>query len=128
MDLVRESQSLFGFHQEALTGIKVRVGTGFKTVLGGTPLTAGGKYYFAVKVLEGSRIKIGVASFQQNLEQVSLNLMQAFCDTELGWGIYNGESRHGSNSSGTKYGRILKVGDIVGVMLDTIEVSYLLAG
>lgn len=48
---------------------------------------------------------------------------KAFCDTLDGWAIYNGEVRHGSNSSGAKYGRQLKVGDTVSIMVDMVEVS-----
>ena len=47
---------------------------------------------------------------------------QAFSDTESGWAIYNGELRHASNSTGTKYGCLLKNDDTVGVLFDTIEV------
>ena len=54
------------------------------------------------------------------------SLQQAFCDSEQGWAIYNGEIRNGSNSNGSKYGRSVKPGDFVGVMLDTIEVSNFL--
>ncbi len=49
--------------------------------------------------------------------------LKAFCDSDQGWAIYNGEIRHGSNSNGSKYGRSVKPGDLIGVMLDTIEVS-----
>ena len=45
----------------------------------------------------------------------------AFCDTLSGWGIYNGELRHNSNSTGAKYGTQLKEGDIIGIALDMVE-------
>jgi hypothetical protein len=38
-----------------------------------------------------------------------------------GWGIYNGELRHNSNSTGPKYGTALANNDIVGVALDMVE-------
>lgn len=52
-----------------------------------------------------------------------VSLDGAFCDTLNGWGIYNGELRHNSNSTGAKYGTALKEGDIVGVGLDMVEGS-----
>ena len=39
-----------------------------------------------------------------------------------GWAFYNGELRHGSKSEGKKYGETIAKGDIVSVMLDTIQV------
>ena len=53
-----------------------------------------------------------------------LTLNEAFCDTSSGWAIYNGETRHNSNSTGQNYGTKLKGGDIVGVALD-MEVGTL---
>ena len=41
----------------------------------------------------------------------------------MGWAIYNGELRHNSNSFGTKYGPKIEVGDVIGVLLDMIEVK-----
>ncbi|CAK80296.1 unnamed protein product (macronuclear) [Paramecium tetraurelia] len=46
---------------------------------------------------------------------------QAFSDNEEGWAIYNGELRHNSNSTGNKYGKQYKKGDIIGVMLNMID-------
>ena len=40
-----------------------------------------------------------------------------------GWAIYNGEIRNGSNHEGIKYGTKIKANDIIGVLLDTLEVS-----
>ena len=37
--------------------------------------------------------------------------------------MYNGELRHNSNSSGPKYGVVLKNNDTVGVLFDMIEGS-----
>ena len=64
-------------------------------------------------------IKIGVA-------RPDAKLTEAFCDSAEGWGFYNGELRHNSNSSGKKYGESLKPGNVLGVMLDMIngELSY----
>jgi hypothetical protein len=45
----------------------------------------------------------------------------AFCDSAMGWGIYNGELRHNSNSIGPKYGSQLAEGDILGVALDMVD-------
>ncbi len=42
-----------------------------------------------------------------------------------GWGIYNGELRHNSNSSGAKYGGSFNSGDAIGVAVDMIEVIYI---
>ena len=39
-----------------------------------------------------------------------------------GWAFYNGELRHGSKSEGKRYGEAIAKGDIVSVMLDTIQV------
>jgi hypothetical protein len=46
---------------------------------------------------------------------------EAFCDTTKGWAIYNGETRHNSNSTGPKYGSALQPGDIIGVALDMVD-------
>ena len=51
--------------------------------------------------------------------------LQAFSDTSKGWALYNGELRHGSNSTGPKYGQAVQAGDIIGVHLDMIEVTHL---
>lgn len=51
--------------------------------------------------------------------------LQAFSDTAIGWAIYNGELRHNSNSTGVKYGTSISPGDIIGVMLDMIDVRIL---
>ena len=61
-------------------------------------------------------IKIGVA-------RKDIDPEVAFCDTEHGWGIYNGELRHASNTAGVKYGSgsTMKTGDTIGVMLDMVE-------
>ena len=40
----------------------------------------------------------------------------------MGWAIYNGELRHNSNSTGPKYGSAIAPGDVIGVMLDMVEV------
>ena len=57
---------------------------------------------------------------------VFLDFNQAFSDTLKGWGIYNGELRHNSNSSGAKYGGTFTNGDTLGVAIDMIEVNYLI--
>ena len=49
------------------------------------------------------------------------NLEEAFCDNKKGWAIYNGETRHNSNSSGPKDGSQLQPGDILGVEVDMVE-------
>jgi hypothetical protein len=46
---------------------------------------------------------------------------EAFCDTTKGWAIYNGETRHNSNSTGPKYGSALQPGDTLGVALDMVD-------
>jgi hypothetical protein len=51
--------------------LKVRDGSGFKSVIGDTAMAAGGKYFFVFKIVQGSLIKIGVTTSQDNLEQVS---------------------------------------------------------
>mmetsp|Transcript_14578 Transcript_14578/g.19802 ORF Transcript_14578/g.19802 Transcript_14578/m.19802 type:complete len:90 (-) Transcript_14578:107-376(-) len=60
----------------------------------------------------GSNIKMGIC-------RKGVNTEQAFCDVNDGYGIYNGQLRHGSNSSGQKYGSKPVVGDIVGLLVDT---------
>lgn len=74
VDLLRqEPNDLTEFHREALTSIKVRDGSGFKTVMGDVALPAGGKYFFVFKIVQGTLIKIGVTSSPDNLEQVSIS-------------------------------------------------------
>ena len=55
------------------------------------------------------------------ISRPNVNLEEAFCDTIKGWGIYNGETRHNSNSTGPKYGTQLQTGDIIGIGLDMVE-------
>ncbi len=44
-----------------------------------------------------------------------------------GWALYNGEVRHGSNSSGSKFGKPFNEGDFIGVLFDSEKVgSYLM--
>ena len=38
-----------------------------------------------------------------------------------GWGIYNGELRHNSNSTGPKYGSAITTNDVIGVALDMVD-------
>jgi hypothetical protein len=38
--------------------------------------------------------------------------------------MYNGELRHNSNSSGPKYGKVIKADDTVGIMFDSQEVYH----
>lgn len=47
---------------QSLTSVKVRDGSGFKTVLGDALLPAGGKYFYQVQIKQGSLIKIGFAA------------------------------------------------------------------
>ena len=63
---------------------------------------------------QGHLVKIGVCRKDASSEQ-------AFSDTEGGWAIYNGELRHGSNSSGPKYGSTVAAGDVIGVLVDMVE-------
>ena len=76
----------------------------------------GNRYYLEIKIIKGNLIKIGISKCIESLEE-------AFCDTEKGWAIYNGELRHNSNSTGPKYGTAIKVDDTIGIMFDTIEVK-----
>lgn len=75
--------------------------------------TAGNRYYFEIKILKGTLIKVGIARPNALIEEVNLiknaaiiNKLsfKAFSDNEDGWAIYNGEVRHNSNSTGKKYG------------------------
>ena len=59
-------------------------------------------------------MKIGVCRPDANIEN-------GFCDTNKGWGIYNGQLRHNSIYSGPKYGQQFQSGDILGLALDMIE-------
>ena len=62
-------------------------------------MDGGSKHYFEIKVCKGSLLKIGVTRSNINFEK------QAFCDSSNGWGIYNGELRHGGfDIKGQKYG------------------------
>ncbi len=81
-------------------------------------MTPGKRYYYEIYLDNGSLIKIGVARRDVNLDM-------AFSDSEHGWAMYNGELRHASNSTGSKYGTVIKSGDTIGVMVDMIEVSQL---
>ncbi|CAD8080475.1 unnamed protein product [Paramecium sonneborni] len=90
-------------------------GSGFKSAIGDQEFTPGYKYYYEIKILKGSLIKIGVCTKNGLFQD------QAFSDNEEGWAIYNGELRHNSNSSGNKYGKQYKKGDIIGVMLNMID-------
>lgn len=92
-------------------------GSGFKTVMGTERFAQGGKYYFEVFINKGELFKIGVARPEYE------SLLEAFCDSSMGWAIYNGETRHNSNSTGKQYGCKLKAGDTVGVALDMEEGS-----
>ena len=79
-------------------------------------MKAGKKYYFEVTINKGLLTKVGIARPDASTEE-------AFCDSGKGWGLYNGELRHASNSSGIKYGMTLREKDVVGILLDTVEVS-----
>ena len=96
------------------TTVTVSEGNSFKSVVADQPMTPGGRYFFQVQIKSGSLFKIGVCSRRQSPEH-------AFCDTEQGWAIYNGQLRHGSNHDGKKYGTALSPGDTVHVIFDTIE-------
>jgi len=61
-------------------------------------------------------IKIGVA-------RPDIYFEEAFSDTNKGWAIYNGELRHSSNATGSKYGTPIKQNDVIGVYLDMVEVQ-----
>lgn len=73
IDLFRQASSLNDFQTDSLTNVKVRDGSGFKTVLGDITLSSGGKYYFVLKIVSGSLFKIGISSPQPNLEKVKKN-------------------------------------------------------
>ena len=60
------------WRSESLTRVKITNGTGFKSVVGNAVLAPGGKYYFVVRILKGSLIKIGITRSQENNEVVSL--------------------------------------------------------
>ena len=90
-------------------------GNGFKTTIGTEVFTEGGRYYFEIFINKGQLVKIGVS--RPNINQFEA----AFCDTNDGWAIYNGQTRHGSNSTGPYYGSQLVAGDIIGVALDMVE-------
>ena len=102
--------------QRPSTTARVVDGSGFKTVIGNPKLPKGGRYFFQVQIVKGILIKIGVSV-------AGINPDKAFCDTDEGWAFYNGETRHASNQLGQKYGEPLKEGDVVGVMLDSEQVS-----
>lgn len=109
----KRSSSKLTLDNENLT-CTVKEGSGFKTTLGTEVFQAGGRYYFELFINKGQLIKIGVC-------RLDINLEEAFSDTLKGWGIYNGELRHNSNSTGPKYGTQLSSNDIIGVALDMVE-------
>ena len=87
-------------------------------------MESGGKYYFEIKVDKGSLLKIGVTRPNNDFRSIG------FCDTENGWGIYNGELRHGGmEKAGIKYAQNLELdqsskidsGDLIGVMVDMVN-------
>lgn len=90
-------------------------GSGFKTTIGTEIFVEGGRYYFEIFINKGQLVKIGVC------RPTPLNLEEAFSDTIHGWGIYNGETRHNSNSAGPKYGTQIQAGDIIGIALDMVD-------
>jgi hypothetical protein len=92
-------------------------GNGFKTTIGTEIFTEGGRYYFEIFINKGQLIKIGVC------RPAVINLEEAFSDGVHGWAIYNGQTRHNSNSTGPNYGTQLASGDIIGVALDMVEGS-----
>lgn len=104
--------------------IFAKAGGGFKSTIGNVAFREGCRYFFQIEVVAGNP-KIGVCRGTANIDRVYFLMLirkQAFSDGDDGWGIYNGELRHKSNSTGTKYGKNLQAGDIVGVMLDMIDV------
>lgn len=72
----------------------------------------GRKYYFQIRLIKGTMLKIGVSRSNQNDKP-------AFSDTNNGWALFEGSLRNGSNFSGSKYSEKAKEEDVVGVMLDT---------
>ena len=59
------------WRSESLTRVKITNGTGFKSIVGNAVFSPGGKYYFVVRILRGSLIKIGITRRQENNEVVS---------------------------------------------------------
>ena len=94
--------------------IKVINGAGFKTSFGTEAFEERERYYFEIKIIKGTLIKIGISKAMENNSQ-------AFTDGPEGWGIYNGETRHNSNALGSKYGERINPGDVIGIMLDMVE-------
>ncbi|TNV76303.1 hypothetical protein FGO68_gene7058 [Halteria grandinella] len=94
--------------------VKVKDGAGFKSAFGTQAMVRGGRYFFQVKLVHGTLMKVGIA-------RKGVSTEHAFSDGANGWAIYNGELRHNSNSTGDKYGKSFYTGDIVGVYLDMIE-------
>lgn len=90
-------------------------GNGFKTTVGTEIFTEGGRYYFEIFINKGQLIKIGVC------RPTVTHLEEAFSDGLNGWAIYNGQTRHNSNSTGPNFGSQLTSGDIIGVALDMVE-------
>lgn len=80
-------------------------------------MQSGGKYYFEIKIIQGSLIKFGICRYNFPKDQ-------AFCDSDEGFGIYNGELRHGNCFTGKKYASgksKIKSGDTISVLLDMVE-------
>lgn len=63
-------------YSDSSTEIIVRDGKGFKSVFGDIELQSGGKYFYQVKLVQGSLMKIGICRNFVNAEQVSFFLNQ----------------------------------------------------
>lgn len=71
-----------------------------------------------MKFLKGSNFKIGICKNNRNTEC-------SFCDFPEGYGYYSaGQLRHGSKTSGLKYGETYrgnKDQDVIGVYVDLVD-------
>lgn len=79
-NVARQCEEEEEFINEYLRPVTVTVsdGNAFKTVLGGQPMTPGGRYFFEVRVNAGQLMKIGICRKTfGNVEKVSVVLMGA---------------------------------------------------
>eukprot|EP00330_Aristerostoma_sp_ATCC50986_P000740 CAMPEP_0114592952 /NCGR_PEP_ID=MMETSP0125-20121206/14652_1 /TAXON_ID=485358 ORGANISM="Aristerostoma sp., Strain ATCC 50986" /NCGR_SAMPLE_ID=MMETSP0125 /ASSEMBLY_ACC=CAM_ASM_000245 /LENGTH=285 /DNA_ID=CAMNT_0001791857 /DNA_START=280 /DNA_END=1137 /DNA_ORIENTATION=- len=86
----------------------------FRTVIADTPLN-GGVHYWEIHADKrtDNELKIGIAL------QRDFTYNSAFCDHEFGYAFYGlGQLRHGSNASGTQYGKRFKKEGVLGCFLD----------
>ena len=72
-DVEEDSEEEFINEYTRPVTVTVSDGHTFKTVIGNQPMTAGGRYFYEIKVNSGTLIKIGVCRSQVDTEQVGIS-------------------------------------------------------